>query len=494
MHTKKKNISRKNKARIQQWLNQAVHFQLKKDFVASEALIQQVLALDAHNAAAYHYLGLIAKELHSLEAASALLEQSIQWDRNNAEACYHYGIILSEQRQFSQAIQLYQQAIHINKNMDEAWFNLAIAYSKNHEPEKVSSTLTSFFRIPNHTKEVYPNIAKLYFDIGAFEQGIEFCHRCLAQSKPSEDIIWTYINIIQCQSTPEAMFQTIQPYLKQHYSPELMMRIQTYHLIVAWQLGDIDTCKEILERIHPWHPSIQEHAVNISLRSYQVFIGKLVQYYSNNPQSNQHCQKDIYLVGDSHSLSNSNQVLTFGQQHYHAVSKLLIGCKIFHLAQHDDNKFKSACTNTLRSIPDGSSIIMMLGEIDCRADEGFLPAFQRKGGDLSQLIERTVSDYIAFLAQETRKKHLEIYIYGVPAPKLLTDIPNEDMELLKQIIQFFNQVLQHYALQEGYKFIDIYHCTVREDGISHERYHIDGFHLLPKVMEAADVLFINTDV
>jgi len=491
MAKKKNNISKKNQTHIQHWLDQAVHFQLKKDFVSSEALLQKVLVLDENNAAAYHYLGLIAKEYNSLEAASSLLEKSIQLNGTHAEACYNYAVILDLQHNFSYAIHMYQQAIHLNKKMDEAWFNLATAYYKNHEPEKTSTALTSFFSITHHTKKVYPNIAKLYFDIGALDQGRDFCLRYFATSKPSDDMIWTYINMEQYQSSPETMLQHIQPYLEQSLNPELMMRIQSYKLIYEWQLGQWEACQQTLQDIQPWHPNIEDSPVNLSLRSYQIFITELLKHHANNLQEKHACQQDIYLIGDSHCLSNSNQMLTIEQQPYHAISKLLIGCKTFHLAQQHANKFKVSYQKIIQSIPNGSSIIMMLGEIDCRIDEGFLRALKTKGGDLSQLIEYTVSSYISFINQETQGKNLHIYIYGVPAPKLLLDATQEGMDLLKQVILFFNQVLQHYALQAGYKFIDIYNFTVHQEGITHGRYHIDDFHLLPKVIEAADILFID---
>ncbi len=491
MSKKKKNISKKHKARIQQWLNQALHFQSNKDFVSSESLLQQVLSLDEHNAAAYHYLGLIAKEYNGLEAAASLLEKSIQLDDTNAETYYQYAIILSSQHNFERAILMYQQAIHINKKMDAAWLNLAVAYCRNHEPEKVSEALESFFNITHHTKEAYPNIAKLYLDIGALDQGRDFCLRYFATSKPSDDMIWTYINIQQFQCSPKTMLQHIQPYLEQSLNPELMMRIQTYKLIHEWQLDHWEACQKTLEDIQPWNAHIEESSVNHSLQSYHTFIGELLKQRSKNLQDDSSYQQSIYLIGDSHSLSNSNQILSIEQQKYHAVSKLLVGCKAFHLAQQHTNKFKVSFQKIIQSIPNESTIIMMLGEIDCRIGEGFLHALKTKGGDLSQLIEHTASSYISFLSQETQGKNLHIYIYGVPAPKLLLAATQEDMELLKQIISFFNQVLQHHALQAGYKFIDIYNITVHEEGITHGRYHIDDFHLLPKVIEAADILFID---
>jgi len=132
----------------------------------------------------------------------------------------------------------------------------------------------------------------------------------------------------------------------------------------------------------------------------------------------------------------------------------------------------------------------MLGEIDCRATEGILPAFLKGEKDLSVIIQEQVEAYVSYVLHQTQQKEFDIYFYGVPAPRLFIDVTNETMELLKNIVCLFNQVLQHYALTSGCKFIDIYQLTVGEDGLSDGRYHIDDFHLLPKCIEAADLLFM----
>ena len=485
-----KAVSKKKQNLIQTMLQQAMNHQVSKNFVASEEVLQKILTLDPNNASAYHYMGLIAKEYNGLDTALVLLERSLALDSNCADVYYNYGVLLDLAHRFDEAKVAYESAVKLNSKMDVAWFNLANAYYKSHDSDAVIRALKHFLSIANHSKTLYPTIVKLYADTGHLDLAKDFYPKAIKHNPKNEDLIWTGVSIIQYQQNGANTLQYIQEKVGElPHSLELRIRLTIYQAMAEWQMGLLDACEHSLQSTDQWIDSFEDNPVNHSLKSYRFFINRLLTYKKNNP-STLDATHSIYLIGDSHSLSNSNQTLCINQQQYRTQSILVVGCKAFHFAQSCDNKFKTSFSLAMSQIPDSSHIIMMVGEIDCRVNEGIINVYKKSHADLQGIIEQTVAGYVSFILSHTQPKGITTYFYGVPAPRRMIDVSEEDTLLQKQIILLFNQTLQHYAVQSGHHFIDIYGLTAGENGLSDGLYHIDDFHLLPKVIEAADVIFI----
>jgi len=490
MTIKKKKTSKMKKKKIQNLLKQAVSLQDQKDFVNSEPLLQEILSMDPKHAGAYHCMALVAKEFNEFKTACSLMLTSIQLGYNNAESHYNYAVILGELKLHDLAIESYQHAVAIDGNMGLAWYNLAYTYFKKHQYKQAKGALKKLLMIPHHSEKTYSNIAQLYLDMGELDESNKICSLTLDLYPENQDVLWTSLNAIQRQHTIQVELNTISRYLKKNLTLNYSMRITIYKAIAEWQMGKFKACQQSIDVSKQWLDGFEPNLVNLSLLSYRNFIQELLIYRQNNP-SIQTCHKNIYMVGDSHSLSNTHQVLSLNQQHYLAQTRLCIGCKTFHLTAGHPNTFKKSFNDAIESIPDSSPVILMFGEIDCRATEGVLPAFLKGDKGLSVMIQEQVEAYVTYALKQTSKKNFDVYFYGVPAPRLLLDVSDENMEILKNIVYIFNQYLQYYALQGGCKFINIYQLTVGEHGLSDGRYHIDDFHLLPKCIEAADLLFIS---
>jgi len=487
----KAGLSKKKAARLQMKLDQAINLQVQGNFVASEELLQQVLATNPKCAPAYHYLALIAKEFKAVDAAFSLFEQSIALDNKNAEVYYNYAVMLALEGRLGDAEKAYECAVLIDKKMDVAWFNLANTYFKNNKYDHVRYALNQFLKIPNHHVELYPNVARYYFDIGDIESTKDVCSHALAANIAQDEVLWTLINAEQnLQNVENFLTQVKAVKLKTGLKDELIMRLTIYQAIGEWQLGLLEECQISIDATNQWLAGFKPNPINQSLLSYRFFLSQLLIYSRNNP-SREPSNKDIYLIGDSHSLSNSNQTILLQDQLYKTTSKLLFGCKAFHLAQKNYNKFKASFEHAINTVPDGGTVIMMIGEIDCRVNEGILPVFKKGQQELTTLVQETVRGYVSFVLSRTQPRNIEVYFYGVPASRRMGDTSESDMEILKNIILLFNQTLLNCALQTGNKFINIYKLTANNSGLTDGLYHIDDFHLLPKCLEAAEVTFLR---
>ena len=83
----------------------------------------------------------------------------------------------------------------------------------------------------------------------------------------------------------------------------------------------------------------------------------------------------LYVVGDSHVVPLAWNILSVGGQPRILRPLLSTGIKHYHLRSEGDFYPKAQFVNNLKSIPNGSDILFVCGEIDCR--EGLLVAVEK---------------------------------------------------------------------------------------------------------------------
>jgi tetratricopeptide (TPR) repeat protein len=140
-------------------------------------------------------------------------------------------------------------------------------------------------------------------------------------------------------------------------------------------------------------------------------------------------ERPIYFVGDSHTLPPSWSVMDIKGQGRLVVPKLVTGVKQWHLRKDSHFYPKSQFFAQVRTIPRGSDVIFMVGEIDCR--EGLLIALER---DLYPGIEAeivaTVKIFIDVLKDLMKRHKFKVFVHPI-------------MPILKptrQIVLAFNKI------------------------------------------------------
>ena len=159
----------------------------------------------------------------------------------------------------------------------------------------------------------------------------------------------------------------------------------------------------------------------------------------------------------------------------------------WHLGNSFRNQFKDQFEGVFSSLPKSSKILLTIGEIDCRLDNGIIKyskKFPKK--DISVIIETTVKNYITYVSRINSNYKHNIIIQGVPCPNIniRTTIGENVSELIK-VIKTLNFELKSISREKGFGFLDVHELTDRGDGFSNGIWHIDQFHLSPDgVLEA----------
>mmetsp|Transcript_21674 Transcript_21674/g.31092 ORF Transcript_21674/g.31092 Transcript_21674/m.31092 type:complete len:659 (+) Transcript_21674:511-2487(+) len=118
----------------------------------------------------------------------------------------------------------------------------------------------------------------------------------------------------------------------------------------------------------------------------------------------------LYLLGDSHSLTSAWSKLPSQRL---VVPKLVTGVKQWHLRADGDFYPKAHFQCTVDSIPNGSEVVVLVGEIDCR--EGMLLAVERdKYQSVEEAMKTTLQQFMQVLISLVKRKHFKIFVHPVP--------------------------------------------------------------------------------
>jgi len=196
----------------------------------------------------------------------------------------------------------------------------------------------------------------------------------------------------------------------------------------------------------------------------------------------------LAVIGESHCLAIHRTKLKFNQHAYQSQAYWIAGIKMWHLAQTPDHPMKHKIRQLLPNIAIATPLLLTIGEIDCRFDEGIWVAAKKQNCHCSVLIEKTITGYLDWLAtQFKRSGHTQIIIQGIPAPNDIKNIANslDKPATFFNMIKEVNQHLEYYTLKKGWKFLDVYSATVDNEGKSNQQWHLDSCHLKPSFYDQA---------
>jgi len=202
----------------------------------------------------------------------------------------------------------------------------------------------------------------------------------------------------------------------------------------------------------------------------------------------------VHVFGESHALSAHNVKACF-------IRKTIVqfrtmwcpGVKMWHLANTQLNEQKYQFRIFLDSLPMGASILLTIGEIDCRPLEGIWQASIKMKMDVAQVAAETVDGYLMFLDTMIHKsKFKNVIIQGVLAPAYSIE-DNLDACDIPNFLDMFNVVnerLKAGVLLRGWSFLDVYSATVADNGRGNRKWHLDGWHLSPSFYREAAMEYI----
>ncbi|MGJ0319217.1 hypothetical protein NG767_10785 [Aliarcobacter cryaerophilus] len=281
-------------------------------------------------------------------------------------------------------------------------------------------------------------------------------------------------------------------------SLSIQASIASFAIIFAWIEGNYELAYNIIRQYKEFR--LENNKFTKMNHIFFTYILRLYIEWQNNKETYQKVAntKELYVYGESHSLSLSNVNFLLDGQMTHVNTNFIQGIKMYHLSKPSSGHFANCLLEYIKFVKPNSDLLFTIGEIDTRPDEGIWNTHLKKEKELNTLIDDTVSGYIEFLSENLKDKNpASITIQGVPAPNYeLKDKfdPGENKDGFLDMIRKVNKKMEELCLNKGYNFLDVYSATVGVDGKSNNKWHIDSFHLKPSFYTEADKWLIKPEV
>ena len=288
---------------------------------------------------------------------------------------------------------------------------------------------------------------------------------------------------------PQRLLAAIQPFFA-HYPPEgaERLRLAAGLAMASYITGDLAASQHYAQEVVALRAfAYDAHGAPLPgdypfYFIYCEFIMGLIAAREKNPDMDHGAASSTWhAIGESHCLTPAH--LTVGG--YRVRSHLLMGAKAYYFGIEAGETWRYQVERVFSDIPKNEPVVVMFGEIDCRANEGIMQQWLRDPAyAMHAEVEQLVAAYVKFIKLAQLRRSGRTYVFGVPAPCRMMAEPmlSERHADFLGLIAHFNACLAAQAAAQSLPFIDIYAATVGADGWARDGMHLDGIHLRPQLV------------
>nr|WP_315484495.1 tetratricopeptide repeat protein [uncultured Undibacterium sp.] len=426
---------------------QGLNLHTQKKWLEAANAFGKCIALSPNFAAAHSNLAVCLQELGELSAAIVEYKTALQLAPDDAVTHCGLANTLLLSAEFLEADSHYQQAIVLAPDSLDAHFNRGNCLLKLDQQDEAIKHFKDAIRLKPHFGKAQFNLANCQLE--------QDDHAAAKQS---------YLQTLQGDSVEERLQAAV------------------YIAVLSFLEGDLTSAKALLDAAAPIKDASYHHLK--AACAYWLYLRRLLAINAENAiaatiDSNKAEINTLHVIGDSHTLSLHGQTFTSANGHLRAQSHWVWGCKQWHLAQAADNKFKRKFQRILGKLPTASKIMISVGEIDARADEGILVALQKRPLlTLHELVIQTCRPYLQWIKQMAALGQHQVIISSVP---LALDASPQRQQLINEM----NQLLRDDCLTLGFGFLDLDKVSRASHSGAASPYFLDGVHLAPAAYRAA---------
>lgn len=455
--------------------------QLRREQEAEKGFRQAIL-LQPNFAQAHYNLGNSLKAINRFEDAATSYQQAILIKPDFAEAHASLALTLNTLGRFEDAENSFKYAIEFKPNFAEAYCNLGNTLKELKRFEEATISYKKAISIKPDFAEAYSNFGALLNQIGSLNEAEANLKKAIEAKPDFAEAIFNLalvcIFLNQSEDSVKHLKRVIETdveILKQKANVTLS--------ILMFLKDDFEQTNKLLKN----NSEILQNKSNFltNEKNYHVFLNSLLNWhFQYRYQKIQKAEKILYVIGESHSLSSHGVNIKYSNDEFHCKAQWIVGCKQWDIGNINPNQYKEKFKRVIASIPNRKNVLLAIGEIDCRLDEGILKHvrnYPKKSH--SELIKSTVENYLSFVFQLSIPKSIKVIIQGIPCPNIDThNVEQSNLFQLINLIREFNKVLQDGAQKRNFDFLDLQKLTDRGDGFSNGLWHIDQHHLSPAGM------------
>lgn len=476
----------------------------------AEACYRRALSLRAESPVAQHNLAQTLLARGQYPEAVAAYRQVIDKDPRHVEAHLNLGCALHRQGLLQEAEAAYRAALELRPDFVEALVNLGGVLQDRSQHNAAESCYREALRWAPDNFLALNNLGASLKLQGRFAESESVCRQALARCPNSALALLNLGNALseqgqlaEAKSVFESAIAQDPDFAEAHhgladallfsgdieaarlaYRKTAELGSGTIRLDAVIGMAVLDFLDNDPAASRTWLESMRDMANRAGPGSsiaanYWVYLDQLL---GHQPESaGQPALKTMAVIGESHALAAHGLRVRYHGADYDCRTHWISGCKQWHLGNEQMNKFKRRFTALLAQLPPQSTILLCIGEIDCRPDEGILKAWRASPGKtLGDVAQATAEGYLRFVDLTARPYGHRLIISGIPCTNLdLEKLPEGTGEQLVAVIRSLNASLRTLTHAYGMDFLDVFALSDRGDGIADGSRHLDRYHLHP---------------
>ena len=455
----------------------------------AEAIYRKALTLKPDFIEIYNNLGSALQELGKLQEAEVIYREALALKPNHAEIHSNLGIIYKKLGRLDDSEAILSKAITLKPDFAEAHNNLGVTLKEIGKLDEAETSLRQAIRLKLDFAEAYNNLGIILQELGRLDEAETNYKDAIALKPDYAEAILNLSIVLDYMNNIDGSILLLKDIIKKDSSNH-RLKAQVRLAIFSFLEDNFKKSKMYLLASLQIQKKLSQEFRNDKI--YYEYLIKILEWHkdktTNSP--NISTNKNLYIIGDSHSLAFHGLSFQSASSQFLCKAKLIKGCKQWHLGNVIRNQYKIKFESILSSLPKSSQVILTIGEIDCRLDSGIIKHKKKlPKKDLENLIMITVENYLNYIFNINTYFQHKIIIQGVPCPNInKKNSEKKEIEQLINLINIFNFNLENKAKEKGFNFFDVHKLTDNGNGFSNNDWHIDEYHLSPKaLLEAWDL-------
>lgn len=472
--------------------NRGLLHQHHGEFADSAECYRAAIAAKPGFANAYYGLGNVLDQAGDSEGAITAYRDCIKANPAHANACLGLSRLLREEGRINEMVPMLRSAAAANPVNPIILSLLANLLCDGDDLDEALSVGIKAHVVDDTSAPAICSLSKALVEKGLYEDAASVYDKLTAPANDHDVVAhgWLAESLLRHQRLEDGWFILDRLLDVSEITGRQRYGYLILKAIYCWLSDDpagsekhTDEAEKLLHRVGP-------HELEKNPLAYSRYIAMLIDNRRLKSELYRDSAPDtLHVIGESHCLSPHGTALDLGGDLYRLEGRLIMGCKAWHLADPKVNNFQRAYWAIVSDLAEGANLLVTIGEIDCRMDEGMFPRHKKTGGSLDHIIESTARGFVNFIATLAADKGHQANICGVPAPHpaLISDspLPEADHGAYLDMIRRFNISVEGFAKQRGCGFVDLYSMTVREAGTADGSHHIDRNHLYPSAIHRA---------
>ena len=449
-------------------------------------IYKKSILVRAEHADTLFYQGVEFQEQGKVEEAINTYKEAISLWPDYAEAYNNMGNALKEQGKLGEAIDAFNKAIVIKPDYAEAYNNMGNALKEQGMLEEAIEAYKKALLLKPDFAGAHYNMGNAFQEKDVLKEAMEAYCNALSIQPGFVEAQETFLGLrVQLQGrarnvsenftqiSEDIQLEAVQGPIS-HINNAISSFLSADEKQTHRHIHSFKTCtREVLDNLEP---KDQQFCFSYS-RYLSALLKKPLGEAPDLGNSNV-----LYHIGESHCLSYAHRNIEINGAKSLIVPMITFGAKAFHFSKATENRFKAITKANLAFIPEGSAVFVSFGEIDCRSNEGFIPAAAKLAHSVDDLIVDTVTGYLQWFTRHNKLWNHNIYLVNVPAPEYDQTYDAKKNADVANVVTLFNQEMEKQIAQYSFNLIDVFEFTLGKDGFSNSQYHIDGKHLGAKAL------------